>query len=548
MIELLKKRCARKDALSVFAINFLFLIIAALLFAVAHPNPLFAHGFPPAAYIAFLPVFLLIQRTTLIFSFFWGALYGIASYSLFAYWLAVFHPVALYVVIIIYAFFLSIVFFLLKLADRYFPKYGFILQWLIWLGYEYCKTVGFLGFPYGIIGYSQWRVVFLLQIAAIFGVWAVSAIVVFPSAWLAASLKGSHGLKGAGKNVSALFIEHKLSACIWVVAFFLVSIFGFFSQKDYSAEKKMRLALIQPNSDPWQGNIETYKQDFQILAKLSDEALLHEPETELVVWPETAFIPRIDWHYRYREDRAAFNLVSDLLTYIDSKNTAFLIGNDDAIKANVNGFPERLDYNAALLFIPQKNTIPPQPAKYWKKHLVPFTEHFPYKSIFPNIHQLLIEHDTHFWEKGAEFSVFNVNAVKFSVPICFEDSFGYISREFIKRGAQVLINISNDAWAKSLPCQNQHLSMAVFRAVENRVSMVRATASGQTVAIDPNGRIIAEAEPFVQTFLSAEIPVIAKPSSLYLFFGDGLGVFFLIAGLGLLINGLIQNIVSKKDE
>jgi apolipoprotein N-acyltransferase len=98
----------------------------------------------------------------------------------------------------------------------------------------------------------------------------------------------------------------------------------------------------------------------------------------------------------------------------------------------------------------------------------------------------------------------------------------------------LIVNLSNDAWSASLPAQNQHLGMAVFRAVENRRSMVRSTASGQTCAVDPNGRVIALAQPFTEAALTVEVPVVT-PTSLYTRFGDFLPLIFIAAAFSLLI-------------
>jgi apolipoprotein N-acyltransferase len=93
----------------------------------------------------------------------------------------------------------------------------------------------------------------------------------------------------------------------------------------------------------------------------------------------------------------------------------------------------------------------------------------------------------------------------------------------------------------------QHLSMAVFRAVENRRSMVRSTASGQTCAIDPNGKILAMAEPFTESYLIGEVPVVT-PLTLYTRFGDYLGAAFTWAAFLLLIAGLILYIIQKSGR
>jgi apolipoprotein N-acyltransferase len=176
---------------------------------------------------------------------------------------------------------------------------------------------------------------------------------------------------------------------------------------------------------------------------------------------------------------------------------------------------------------------------------VPFTEHFPYEKQLPAIYQALKNADTHFWEKGKEATVFDVNGIKFSTPICFEDTFGYLSRLFVQNGAELIVNMTNDAWANSLPSQMQHLGMAVFRAVENRRTVARATASGQTCAIDPNGRILGMAEPFKATRLTVEVPLMTA-STIYTAYGDFLGQGFLIGALLVLPVGVVVRVVRKK--
>jgi apolipoprotein N-acyltransferase len=183
-------------------------------------------------------------------------------------------------------------------------------------------------------------------------------------------------------------------------------------------------------------------------------------------------------------------------------------------------------------------------AAYRKLRLVPFTEHFPYEKQLPFIYQALKKADTHFWEKGSEATVFSGPGFTFSTPICFEDTFGYLSRNFVRNGADVLVNLSNDAWSKSLPAQNQHLSMAVFRAVENHRSMVRSTVSGQTCAIDPSGKVIAMAPPFREAWITVEIPLV-KGDTVYTRCGDYLALAFTATALALLLFGAVSGIMKK---
>jgi apolipoprotein N-acyltransferase len=390
----------------------------------------------------------------------------------------------------------------------------------------------------------------LIQIAGIFGVWGVSALAVFPSAFFAAAWnfrkKGGRFLRFARRE--------KIPAFAWILALSAALVYGFTLPKDFSQAPKARLALIQHNTDPWKPSkapsswqaLEEYRTDFTILRRLSDEALASEPKPDMVVWSETAFVPRIYWHETYRDDPASWALVKELLDYLAAQDLPFVIGNDDARKDPAKN-PDRLsdyrvDYNAVMLF--EKGRMS---QIYRKLHLVPFTEHFPYEKQLPLVYRALEKADTHFWEKGKEATVFKGPGFSFSSPICFEDTFGYLSREFVRRGAELIVNLSNDAWSRSLPAQNQHLSMAVFRAVENRRSMARSTASGQTCAVDPSGRLIALAPPFEEAWITVELPLV-KSDTIYTRYGDFLGIAFAWAGLGLLLFGGVLCILGKNKK
>ena len=550
-----------KQNIGSFLANLAAIIIAAVLFALAFPNLLFENGLPIMMWIAYIPVFWVIRRTDIKASFFWGALYGYGAWGLFNYWLSVFHPLAGLIVGSIYLVYLAFIFPLLKCAILLYPKRGYILQWLIWISFEYLRIQGFLGYAYGISGYSQWTVIPVMQIASVTGIWGISALVVFPSAFIAAILpiskaavKGEYLKPAFWKNIFYTCLQkEKIAACAWVFLLVVTLIYGFASQINYKDAPMAKLALVQHNTDPWRGGIDHYRRNYQILKRLSDKAIKENPDLDLVVWSETAFVPRIHWHTTVRDDPLSWILVKDLLDYLAEQDVAFIIGNDDARRdASKNPYDDnRIDYNAAMLF--EKGVITQM---YRKLHLVPFTENFPYEKQLPWIYNALINADTHFWEKGDEATVFELkldktgdisrkpDILKFSTPICFEDTFGYLSREFVRNGAEVIVNISNDAWSASLPAQNQHLSMAVFRAVENRRSMVRSTASGQTCGIDPNGRILAMAPPFREAWLAVEVPVVTV-SSFYTRYGDWLAYVFIAASVFLLIFGIVRAIIKK---
>jgi apolipoprotein N-acyltransferase len=427
-------------------------------------------------------------------------------------------------------------FFVLKLCVRFLPRYACIPQTLFWAGFEYLRTLGFTGYPYGFIAYSQWQVIPLIQIAGLAGVWAVSAVVLFPQAVIGNLLR-FRGEGGRARPVYGPFLRLALPYLALLAA---VLVYGFTAPHDFSAAKQTKIALVQPNADPWKGGLAEYRDNFRVLTRLSDAALRESPDIDLVVWPETAFVPRIYWHQNYRDDPDSYALVKDLLDYLAAKPVPFLIGNDDARRElQPSGQWERVDYNAAMLF--DGRDIVNQ---YRKLHLVPFTEYFPYEKQFPQIYKWLLAADTHFWEVGDEATVFEVRGgtsgewLKFSTPICFEDSFADLSRAFVQNGAELIVNISNDAWSSSLPGQYQHLSMSVFRTVENRRAMVRSTASGQTCVIMPDGRVAAESEPFRENHLTVRVPLI-DGATVYTALGDYFPVLCLAAAVIVLLFAIV---------
>jgi apolipoprotein N-acyltransferase len=529
-------------------VNLGLLVLGTVLFALSFPNLLVEKGFATAAWIAWVPVFLLVGRVSLPASILWGVLYSYGAYSLFNYWLGAFHPLAGFIVNTIYLVYLGLTFPLLKLAEILFPRRFYLIQWCLWLAYEYLRTLGFMGYPYGISGYSQWTLIPVIQIARLGGVWLVSALILFPSAFLGAALRGAESLGAIPGALAAFFKRERLPAVLWLLCLALTLGYGFYAPRNYPGVPHARLALVQHNTDPWRGGMDEYRQNFQVLSRLSNEALQTDPKPDMVIWSETAFVPRIYWHRIYRDDQESWKLVRELLDYLSKQKVPFVIGNDDArLEGDGKGGWNRVDYNAVMLFEGAEISD-----LYRKQHLVPFTEHFPFQRQFPGIYRALVEADTHFWEKGRNAAVFSVpiprpggpGDLKFSTPVCFEDSFGYLSREFVRNGADLIVNLSNDAWSRSLPAQNQHLGMAVFRAVENNRSMVRSTASGQTCAVDPAGRVIALAQPFTESWITVEVPILSG-ETLYTRYGDYAGWFFVVLSAALLILGMASHILTK---
>ncbi|MBN2535849.1 MAG: apolipoprotein N-acyltransferase [Spirochaetales bacterium] len=515
------------------------LFISALLFAISFPSFLSKDGLLfPLAFIAIFPVFIVVHRTGWIRVFFYGALYGFICYVLYNYWLAKFHPLALIVVPVIYAAYFFFFFPVLKLIDWLFPRYGYILQAVAWIAYEYLRTQGYLGYAYGILGYSQYLFLPLARFAALTGIWGVTLIVIFPSTFIGNCLKD--GVKSGFEGISFYMKKHLPAITVYAIVFILVLIYGFVDVVSLKGVKTWRAALIQQNSDPWKNDYVEYENALDSLIALSNKSLSENPE--IVIWSETAFVPAIYYHNRYREYREALPVVLKLLDFLKQQKIPYIVGNDDGRKSKIGTpYETRIDYNASILFLDGEIK-----QIYRKVHLVPFSEHFPYKKILPWMHKLLVETDTHFWEKGTEYTVFEVDGIKFSTPICFEDTFGYLCRRFVRKGADVLVNMTNDTWSGSVVSEIQHMSMAVFRAIENKRSLVRSTNSGITCLITPDGEIVKRLDPFVEDYLIVDIPLISERTTLYTLWEDWFGIGSLFLAAAGILFGIIKKTLKEK--
>jgi apolipoprotein N-acyltransferase len=512
------------------------LLLSALLFALSFPTFIYEWGFPPVGFVAIIPAFIVIHRSGWIRILPYGLFYGFFCYTFYNFWLITWHPMAIFIVPSIYAFYFLIFFPILKLIDTVYPKYGYFFQAVAWIGYEYLRTQGFLGYSYGVLGYTQYPFLPLIRIASLFGVWGVTFLVIFPSVFLGNALK--RGLV----HFRSFITEHRVAVVVYGVVFLASIIYGVTGVIDISEARKWKVALVQQNIDPWRGGYPTYDKALRVLTRLSREALRENPE--IVIWSETSFVPGIDWHTKYRTDDKSYQYVKRLKDFLKDQPVAFVIGNNDGQKRLLpNGKEIRVDYNATVLY--RDNRIVDI---YRKLHLVQFSEHFPYRGMWTWLYNALSSADIHWYEKGKDHVIFEDGSVRFATPICFEDTFGDLNREFVQKGADVLVNMTNDSWSNSVVCEIQHMTMAIFRAVENSRSMVRSTNGGITCIIDPTGRVLGKLEPFTADYLIGSVPVITGRTTLYTRFGDWMGYSFLFLALIAVVVGIIRYFVTLRGN
>lgn len=561
--DLSKKQTIGKNVKNLF-INLILIIIGAFLFAFSNPNPLIKQGFSLTAWIMYVPLFFIIKRSSIKICWLYTGLYGMLSVAAYAYWLYNYDPLCLYIALPIAFLGTAILGLLLKSVEKLFIKNAWLVQFLILCTFDYLRTLGFLGMHYGLAAYTQWNLPVIIQSVKFFGVYGLNAFVIFSSALVFAFLSkiqdkkkylhtvvSDNKLYDGASYVNYVSENEKLMAnaslknpvialCIWAALFLLMLIYGAVCLKINENYETVTVAAIQHNDNPQDNGIENYSESLQTLIKLTDEALEINPEIKVVLWPETAFVPSVLYHANTEGQSDRKKLAEFLLNYVRSRSPSFIIGNQHIV-TNKNESGKKY-YNAAILFENQSGGLPSEKDIYSKIKLVPFSEYFPYQKYFPHIYKSLLEKEKFFWTPGDQIKILETNGLNIYTPVCFENTFPYLSRQAYKKGARCLFCLANDSWAKSLSCQYQHLAMARFRAVENHIPMVISSVSGQTAFINQKGQIEDMANPFTKTYVICQIPLISQEqkATLYNIIGDvfGYGIAILLL-LVLIIRGLI---------
>lgn len=212
-------------------------------------------------------------------------------------------------------------------------------------------------------------------------------------------------------------------------------------------------------------------------------APLKDPSSaNLIVWPESPA--------PFQEDDPVFrDAISSLAR---QANAPMIVGNVSIERTNANERGYYL-FNSAAFVTPQGEFA----GRYNKMHLVPFGEYVPFKQFFFFAQNLLHEAGT--FDAGGTRTLFTVNGHRYGTFICYESIFADEVRQFVRNGAEVLINISNDGWYGDTSAPWQHLNMVRMRAIENHRWVLRATNTGVTASIDPEGRVVEAAQRHVRT-------------------------------------------------
>ena len=509
--------------------NILFAILSGALLILSFPK----YGWGFVAWFAFIPLLFALHRVTSIRqALLLGFITGVVGYTGIIYWIVYvvvnygYLPVYLGIIImLLLACYLSVYLAIFAAGIVYFrwkiPLY--LTGPVLWICLEYCKSQLFTGFPWENLGYSQYLNLYLIQFADILGVFGLSFLIILV-------------------NVSLFEIITKRSKREYIIAavvsLILISayIYGIFRVNNINkllqneSTPSMEVSLIQGNIDQsikWNQNFQK-----ETLNIYEDISLKNIPaDGGLIVWPETA-IP-----FNFQDENDLRNQIKNLS--IKTKSN-FIFGSMSYFRRS-----HHVDfYNSAYLLSPEGEVQ----GRYDKVHLVPYGEYVPLRNVFPFINGLTAGIGD--FSRGNGYIPLSLAERKIGVLICYEGILSYAARMYKKESAELLVNITNDAWFGSTSAPYQHISMTIFRAVETRLYLVRAANTGISAIIDPRGQIVAKTNIFQKDSLKGKVKFLNIPT-FYAEHGDILvGVCLMLTILCLLWSwkGRVRNAGRKHSR
>lgn len=456
--------------------DFLSAIAAAAILAFAFPR----FDVEVLAFVALVPLLAALEGLNARQGAWLGYVFGLHWNVFLLYWLSPATTPGFIAAVLYLSFYSALFAFLYVAARRHGRIPAVVCAPVLWVAVEWLRSLGYLTFPWGMLAHSQYKWNLLIQIADVAGAWPISLVVVAVNVLVYYVIKDYRHVATwlrAGGAAAALLG--------------LLCLYGALARVAPDEGEPLRVAVVQPNIDQDVKWDPAYRDEtIRILTNLSYEA--YREGAELVIWPETAtpFYLFEDSYYRNKVYDLAEGLNVYILTgTVERKPRAGLIRGRDYDR-----------FNAAALITPGRSVA----GHYAKVHLVPFGEHIPWDADLPAVTETLFA-DSGDFAPGPGWEVMRGLKYDFGCSICYEAIFPDISRAYSRRGADFLVNITNEAWFGRTNAPYQTLSSAVFRAIENRSWFIRAANTGVTCFIDPNGRVVRKSKIYVRNQLTDDV-------------------------------------------
>ncbi|MGA6926355.1 MAG: apolipoprotein N-acyltransferase [Desulfosarcina sp.] len=484
-------------------------------------------GVSGLAWIALVPLLIALRGLTPAEAFRTGMVFGLIHYVTLLYWVVLtmhnygylpwWQSFALLILLAAYLALYPGLFAWMVIRLCRTPAHLILLAPVLWVALEYIRGFMLTGFPWGLVGYSQFNRLNIIQISDMFGVYGISFLVVLVNAAGYVLLLFAAQKKWIAHQARRRDAVMAVGLPLFLIGLTLIYADTRIQAVDRSAAQagSIRVAIVQGNIDQarkWDPAFQIATTRKYVDLTLSDPAR----DAELVVWPETAT------PFYFGASPKLTRLVSDA---VRQAKVHLLVGSP-----SVEGDAQRHTYyNSAYLVGPDGRAT----GRYDKVHLVPFGEYVPLKRLLSFVGKMVAQvGDFSSGEKGRTLA-WGANRPPLGVQICFEVIFPGLSRSLVKNGAGVLVNLTNDAWFGKSAAAAQHFSMTVFRAVENRRSLVRCANTGISGFVDPAGRIVERTDLFEDAVVVRDVTALTG-TTVYTQIGDLLPLACLLV-IGLLM-------------
>lgn len=531
----------QRQASGIRAVRLLSIALAPVLSGVLLVFPFPRYDVSWLVWVGLVPLFFAISGRNPKFGFFMSYACGIVFYSGVFSWAfdipgyRVHHQAILAICFGAYFAIFGLVFN--SISRRWALTTAYLTAPFVWVCVEYLKcNLFFLALPWPLLAHSQYQHPLIIQFASITGAYGVSFLIVLVNSALAVILLPLVCRQKNNDFAQNQFISNTgRNAVIGFVAFLtaFALFYGDAALKKPLSEKSIKLSVLQGNIDQEKKRNPRKHAGFimQQYVELTQQVSKDRPD--LIVWPEAATPGLVLKHLGLR--RQLRSLIHDVGTY-------FLVGSSEFPKFDKALKKHRKTGNTALFFSPEGKVL----AQHLKIRLLPFGEYIPYEHTFP-WPKFIVPNQNQNWEiPGREYTLFELDAARFGVIICWENAFPGLFRQFVKDGANLMINITNEGWFGESAAPYQFLAMCVFRAVENRVSIARAANTGISCFIDPYGRVTDRVwsnnkDIYVSGYLTREIKL-SEEKTFYTMYGD------VFAYLSILITVIAVGLSFRKAE
>lgn len=376
------------------------------------------------------------------------------------------------------------------------------------------------GFPWGNLGYSFATIPVLAQTASLVGVYGL----VFLAGWV-----NSFGYE-------AMFERSRQGLVYGLSLVALMLIYGSARLgSDPTADREVKVALLQGNIEQGIKNQAEQHAEFILGRYRNFQADALEAGAELSIWPESSYPFRFPAHMRHFYQLRDFGNIGIVGAAVFEKEKTML--SFPSGHSREGGNPATQFYNSAYFLGPQGQIL----GRLDKSHLVPFGEYVPWPFSFivdkfvPGLGA---------FKPGIALDPFKLplgeKGLDVGVTICYEGVFPEISRKFTNNGAEVLVNITNDAWYGVSSAPYQHLNMYVLRSIENGRVTIRSTNTGISGWISARGFVNKQTPLYKSALVVADIPI-STEYTLYQTVGDIVPQLCLVILLLLLIFGFRKN-------